>query len=243
MSTTLRDGRTVEDRRLDWIPRKDEASRGFGVVQRMEAQQKPQTPRSRSWRGGAVTDQGAEGACVGHGYTGFLNAMTQQRKLAEPVSYASELYHRIQHRDPWTGCALGPRCPVQPSPEQYDGTSTLDGAKELKDRGEISEYRWAFGLQQVILALGHVGPVVLGIPWYDSMYEAPGGEVTVAGSKVGGHCILARAVSLPRRTVTLRNSWGPDWGIGGDAVISWDDLERLLADDGEAVVPIKTPTR
>jgi hypothetical protein len=137
---------------------------------------------------------------------------------------------------------MGRRCPIQPSGEQYDGTSTLDGAKELKDRGEISEYRWAFGLEQVILALGNVGPVVLGIPWYDSMYDAPNGELKVSGSKVGGHCILARGVSVTKGYVILRNSWGPDWGLGGDARISFDDLGRLLADDGEAVVPIKVPT-
>jgi hypothetical protein len=238
----LKGGVTTSDPRLDWVPRKDEASRGFGVVAKLEEQAKPQVRRSRSWKGGVVTDQGREGACVGHGYTGFLNAMTQQRRIAQATPYAFDLYHRIQHRDPWAGCSMGRRCPIQPSGEQYDGTSTLDGAKELKDRGEISEYRWAFGLEQVILALGNVGPVVLGIPWYDSMYDAPNGELKVSGSKVGGHCILARGVSVTKGYVILRNSWGPDWGLGGDARISFDDLGRLLADDGEAVVPIKVPT-
>jgi len=118
-----------------------------------------------------------------------------------------------------------------------EGATLLAGAKAVQRMGRIQGYRWAFGLDEVIQTLGYLGPVVLGIPWYESMYEAPDGVVSVDGQVAGGHCILARAISLSRQAVMLRNSWGPDWGIGGDAWVTFADLDKLLRDQGEACIP------
>lgn len=48
----------------------------------------------------------------------------------------------------------------------------------------------------------------------------------------------------PRRIVAASSphctpSWGADWGRNGEAYIGFDDLARLLADGGEACVPMK----
>lgn len=235
---TLRDGSTTADRRLDRIARFDPKSRDFPITATIDLTK----PRTKTWRGGPVTNQGREGACVGHGTTGELTALPVRVKFADPQAYAFTAYHDFQHRDPWPGCHLGSRCPVAPTPDSknYDGTEVLTAMKVLTERGFYSEYRWAFGLDDLILALSHVGPAVLGIPWHEGMYDAPGGKVKVTGDKVGGHCILARGVSLPRKAVLLRNSWGREWGIGGDAWISFADLETLLHDDGEACVPVRS---
>lgn len=206
------------DPRLGRLIQFDERSRAFPI--RSTGRQ----PRSYTWRGGPVTDQGREGACVGHGWTGELTARPVPVSLPDPAGYAHALYKRCQQIDPWPG-------------EDYDGTSVLAGAQELKARGLIGGYRWAFTFDALLDAVGFYGPVVLGVPWYESMYDAPGGRVSVAGRMVGGHCILARGVSLKRREVLLRNSWGAGWGVGGDAAISFDDLARLLREDGEAVIP------
>lgn len=233
----LKDGSVTLDRRLDRIPQFDERSRGYGIVTLLEAAGAT-SPRSYTWGSGPVTDQGREGACVGHGWTGELTAKPKAVSVPNPTQYAQELYHVVQHRDPWGGCSLGMRCDIERTNEKYDGTSVLSGAQELKDRGFLSEYRWAFSLDELVLAIGRQGPAVLGIPWYDSMYEAPGGIVTVTGRQVGGHCILARGVNVKTRTVTLTNSWGVDWGRGGHARISFDDLSRLLREGGEACIPV-----
>ena len=50
----------------------------------------------------------------------------------------------------------------------------------------------------------------------------------------GGHAFEILGVDAHRRLVTAINSWGPEWGQDGRFTISWDDLERLLSEDGEA---------
>ena len=240
MTHTLRNGQATEDRRLDRLIEFDERSRAYPITALLQTAQ----PRSYTWGAGPVTDQGKEGACVGHGWTGELTARPRVVRIQSrtPDTFAYDLYHRVQHRDPWKGCSLGSRCPIEPTSDSanYDGTSVLSCAQELQDRGFISEFRWAFGLSDLILAIGRKGPAVLGIPWHEGMYDAPRGILTVTGEQVGGHCIVARGVNVREKWVLLRNSWGPDWGVGGDARISFADLERLLDNDGEAVIPIRT---
>lgn len=223
-ATTLKGGQVTLDPRLDRVMQFDERSRGYGIVPLLESQMKA-TPRSYTWGAGPVTAQGREGACVGHGWTGELTAKPKQVRIPNPDQYAFQLYKRCQQIDEWPG-------------EAYSGTSVIAGAKELTSRGFLSEYRWAFGLDELVLAIGRQGPAVLGIPWHEGMYEAPGGILKVTGRQVGGHCILARGVSLRGRYVVLRNSWGPDWGIGGDARIGFDDLSALLQAGGEACIPV-----
>ena len=114
--------------------------------------------------------------------------------------------------------------------------------------GRITGYRWAFGIDDVIDTLVSTGPVVLGIPWYDSMYQTrSSGLIDVSGKVVGGHCILACGYNPKKRflreglkafeVIKLRNSWGPSFGIGGDGWIKVEDLAALLKDQGEACVP------
>jgi len=216
----VKGGLVTLDPRLDRVPQFDVRSLDYPITATLEAKR----PRSYTWQGGPVTDQGREGACVGHGWTGDLTARPVPVVVPNPGDYAYRLYRRCQQIDEWPG-------------EAYSGTSVLAGAKELTARGLIKSYAWAFGLSDLVLGIGYRGPAVLGIPWYESMYKADGGLVTVAGDQVGGHCILARGVSVRRRTFLLRNSWGTGWGRGGDALIGWDDLERLLHEGGEACIP------
>lgn len=227
----LRDGSAVEDVRLDRLVEFDERSRAYPVAALLGS-----TPlRSYTWGipGGLsqVLDQGREGACVGFAWA----AERAAKPVARPTSNADALavYKHAQTLDPWPG-------------EGYSGTSVLAGAQAAKARGWLSEYRWAFSPDDALRAI-RLGPVVLGIPWYDSMYDPTprpvrtgrvAATITVAGSVVGGHAILARGVNVKRREVILRNSWGQDWGDGGDAALSFDDLGRLLADGGECCVPI-----
>ncbi len=88
-----------------------------------------------------------------------------------------------------------------------------------------------------------MGPAVLGINWLDGMYQTVeiDGEAWIedTGRVVGGHAILCVGYSLRRRAFRLQNSWGSDWGDNGRAWIDHDDLAALLADQGEACIPVR----
>lgn len=222
----------MSDPRLGWEPHKDPRSRAHRA-----ASPRMLTARPRSYRWAVRTvgalDQGKEGACTGFGMTAELAARPAEVDVtggtghtSDANAYAQRLYRAAQGIDRAEG-------------RHYQaGATMLAAAKALARTGKVTEYRWAFGLTDVLTVLGRRGPVVLGIEWWDSMYEPDGDVVRVAGSVVGGHCILARGVDVPGRRVLLRNSWGEGWGRGGDAWIGWDDLDRLLRADGEACVPV-----
>jgi len=163
---------------------------------------------------------------VGFGWSHFLAG----RPKEEPNitnSFAQKLYNDAKKVDEWPG-------------EDYDGTSVLAGAKTTLSDSYIKEYRWSFSFDDLILTLGHVSPVVLGIDWYEDMFnpDPKTGIITATGSLAGGHCILANGVNIKKKLVRLHNSWGKDWGKNGECYISFDDLQTLLSQDGEGCVPL-----
>lgn len=204
----------MPDRVFDWKPRHDPRSLNYPIRGEVDVD-----VSSRQWAPGPVLDQGSEGACVGFGWSGEL-ACEPVRIVVSNAS-AFELYREAKTLDHWPG-------------QGYEGTSVLAGAKALMRRGQLVKYRWAFGVEDVRVAvLGH-GPVVLGIPWYSGMYDAPGGILNASGDYVGGHCILV--TGYRPGWFRLRNSWGADWGLNGSADIKYEDLDFLLDQDGEACV-------
>lgn len=225
-----------EERVLDWGPNHDPRSKAYPISPLIKT---VPTPRNKLWRTGKILDQGREGACVGFGWTAealstpvAVNLSRLKIKVpTEPNSFASQVYRDAQKIDEWSG-------------EDYEGTSVLAGAKVMKKLGLLREYRWAFDNDDVLNALLTKGPVVIGIWWYSSMYNAPNGVLSVGGRKVGGHCLTIVGYRLAKDSRTgadsfiLQNSWGEDWGINGLAEIKATDLNALLSDDGEACVPV-----
>nr|MBA3585068.1 hypothetical protein [Gemmatimonadota bacterium] len=43
---------------------------------------------------------------------------------------------------------------------------------------------------------------------------------------------------IRHRRFRLTNSWGRDWGIDGQCLISFDDMAQLFDEAGEAAVPV-----
>jgi hypothetical protein len=199
----------------------------------------PPTNRTvRMWRQGTVLDQGSEGACVGFGWTAELLAKPfsplSQPSAAVGQNKALEIYRAAKGIDEWEG-------------EDYSGTSVLAGAKVVKASGYIGGYRWCFGIEDVRDAVLNLGPVVIGIPWYEDMYYTrPSGLVKVGGKQVGGHCITLTGYhpslildGKVRPVFRWRNSWGLGYGIKGSGFIEYNDLAALLSGTGgEACVPL-----
>lgn len=212
------------DPRLDRRIQFDERSRAFPIRALLLQAAKP---RSYTWPCAVWLDQGSEGACVGFSIT--------QEAAARPVAVpgvtndiALRLYRRAQELDDY------PETPPE------GGTSVLAGAKAATEVGWYTEYRWGFSLQDLVDAVGHHGPAVIGVNWYTGQMDTDaGGFVRVTGVVEGGHAILCRGVNVAKRYFTLRNSWGRDWGTNGDCRITFDDVDRLLHEQGEAMVPVR----
>jgi hypothetical protein len=212
---------------VDQVPRTfdrliefDARSREFPIRMAIEALK----PRSYTWACGTWLDQGRERACVGFAWAHEAAARPMVRKVDR--SLALQVYKRAQQLDQWPG-------------ENYSGTSVLAGAKAMAERNLIRSYRWAFGLDDALVAISRFGPAVVGVNWYEGMSRPDSrGYIRPTGGLGGGHAILANGVSVRNRTVLLHNSWGQGWGRGGRALISWDDFGRLLSEQGECCIPV-----
>ena len=221
-------------RKLDWKSSHDDRSLNYGIRPAIKSST---VPVRKMWDEGVILDQGNEGACVGFGWVGEY--------LAQPVApepqpgaqaanaYAFSVYEDAKQVDEIPG-------------EDYEGTSVLAGAKVMKSRGFIAGYKWCFGIEDVRDAIIQEGPVVIGIPWKNGMYETGSdGVVKVSGKLVGGHCLVLTgydpAFQIGRRKYEVfrwRNSWGAGYGVNGSGYIKATDLAKLLRGVGEACVPI-----
>lgn len=210
--------------KLGRIPEFDERSKNFPVRTLF----RPQPLVSKSWDCPIQLNQGNIGACVGFSWA---------HKLASAPLFSSglsnekgvEIYHQAQKLDHIPG-------------ENYEGTSVLAGVKAVRKMfpGSVTQYRWAFGLNEVLQTLSYVGPVVLGLPWYESMFEPDSkGNIKVSGMIAGGHAILCRAIYVELQMVRLHNSWGNSWGLNGDCFLTFVDLGKLLKEQGEACIVLK----
>lgn len=211
---------------LGRLPQFDPRSRAFPIRTLL-----PERPRrSYTWRVGVNLDQDDQGACVGFGWAHEL--------AARPVVVAGitdadgfAIYREAQKLDAWPG-------------EDYEGTSVLAGALAVRARGNISEFRWAFGEPDLALTVGYHGPVVIGVNWWTGMFwPDAGGYLNPVGQVEGGHCVLVCGYSVKRDAYRIHNSWGASWAMGGEALIRRGDMVSLLADGGEGCVPVRVRVR
>lgn len=205
--------------KLDRLVQFDEQSRNFPIRTLVDGK----TPRSYTWYINTSLDQGNEGACVGFGWSAELAAKPYPHPVTNETAFA--LYHQAQSLDGW--------------PLPHEGSSVLAGAKAVQANGFMTEYRWAFGEPDLCLAVGYKGPAVLGVNWYTGMdaqtTDSKGRRwAHVTGSVRGGHCFLTHGYSVPLNAYKCWNSWGPP----SEFYISKDDMAKLLADQGEACIPV-----
>ena len=227
--TPLRDGTVTTDPRLDRLVSFDKRSRNFGVASTIAASR----PRSYSWRLCDILNQGNEGSCVGHGISHELKARPSEVKGVDHRFAVEKIYWPAQQIDDWPGGLYPGARP------RYEGTSVLAGLKVTQAMGYFDAYRWAFGIDDLIMGVGYNGPAVLGINGYEGMQNTdPDGFIHVTGRVVGGHCALCAKVDLRRQAFRIPNSWGRGWGQDGWAWISFSDMDKLLRNQGEAAFPM-----
>ncbi len=203
----------------------DERSKNYRVTVRKNAK-----PVSKTWeRRVPVWNQGDLGSCVGNGSVGLLATdpfFKPRTRITEAL--AVKTYSIASGLDDING---------QYKPTDT-GTTVLAGMKALVQQKKAKSYHWCLGLNDVQMTLGEK-PVALGINWYES-FDRPNsrGLIHIAGSVRGGHCVYLFAIDVSAKEVMFCNSWGPDWGRSGCAVMSFADLDRLLHENGEAATII-----
>lgn len=125
-------------------------------------------------------------------------------------------------------------------PPNDTGSTGLWSMKTLQAYKLVDNYYHAFDLPTALSLLANNGPVAVGSAWYDSMYYPDSdGIISISpdAQVVGAHEYAVRGVYPTERLVQLTNSWGGQWGLGGDVYMTWDTLARLLSEDGDVVIP------
>jgi hypothetical protein len=208
--------------RLGRLVEHDERSWNF------QAARAPQLVSVEHKRRARPFDQGQIGSCTGNALTGCLDtAPFTHSRLGERT--ALKLYSLATQLDGSPGT-------YPPDDTGSSGLAVCKAAVQLK---YISGYTHAFGLQHALEALT-LGPVITGIPWFDSFDQPVGGLLSIspnAGIR-GGHEIEVNLISVEHRLVGGFNSWGPDWGLHGRWLMSWDTWSECLAQQGDVTCPI-----
>jgi papain like protease len=200
----------------------------------------PARPKRKTW---AITprslDQGETSTCVGFAWRNFLRCAPIQTVVAGPSPW--EIYRQAVLHDEWPDNDKEGKL-ADNSPGMQSGTCIRAGSMVLTKLNRARLFLWAFELPAVVDWVLLKGPMVIGVNWYDSMFE-PDAEGIIhvkPGSRIaGGHALLIRGVDTTRALATLENSWGDAWGINGSCFIQLADLDRLLAEDGEGATAVE----
>jgi Papain family cysteine protease len=173
-----------------------------------------------------ILDQGQLGSCTGNAGTGALGTepfYSEAGKAVLPAAgdtqacerFAVQLYSEATEIDPSPGT----------HPQTDTGSSGLAVCQILKNQQTIHGYRWArtaYGF----LALLQAGPVLQGMPWYNSFFHPDSAGFIDADPNwrvsgiAGGHEVEAIGVEIDRANaynsvVLYANSWGTSWGDAG----------------------------
>lgn len=185
-----------------------------------------------------VFDQGQLGSCTGNAALGclatgpFWDALQKIAPAWTPPEFqegeAVAIYSEATRLDNYTGTY----------PPDDTGSDGLSVAKVLNRHGWVSGYRHVLAGVQALADALQSTPVIVGVPWYESMFEpdAEGVVSIAAGSAVaGGHEFVIDGYDVAG-WFNATNSWGESWGLSGRFKLSTATVARLLAEDGDATV-------
>lgn len=184
------------------------------------------TDKKYFWDSAWWGDQGPTPSCTAFALSHAMADGPVTHPGQNPLEDPMFLYAEIQAQDRLEGRNFS------------EGATSLAMAKVAVKHQWIGEYRWGYSLDEFVAAI-RTGPVLLGINWYTGM-DTPGGKdaiIRAKGRYRGGHEIEANGADFSRGLVRLKQSWGKDnYGNKGHALLPFEDLEQLIAEDGDVLL-------
>jgi hypothetical protein len=186
-----------------------------------------------------ILDQGQIGACTGNASTScayhepFLTDWSARWSYTPDELGALAWYHDNTVNDGYPGT-------FAPDDTGSDG---LTSSKMAVKAGIASGYRAALDLDSSLQALTKA-PGITGIPWYQSMFQAPSSgllTVDVSSGLAGGHALVVDEIvaaqspgnGTGKTLVGGNNSWGASWGAQGRWYMTADDWWKLRQQQGD----------
>lgn len=175
------------------------------------------------WNG----NQGNTPMCVGYAWAHYIEDAPVLHSGIHPVVSPIAIYNGAQKLDPWANIP-------------HAGSTIRAGAQYLLNNKKIKSYLWAYDVTTLANTVLNVGPVVVGTNWYYNMFfPDKNGLIKVGGYLAGGHAYDINGVDTNAKLFRIKNSWGTTWGIGGHAYISFTDMDKLIAQNGEVCLAIE----
>jgi hypothetical protein len=183
-----------------------------------------------------VLDQGQYGTCVGNGGAQWGNTLPIDDHFNE--KNARDLYYECTVIDG------SPDDPDAPGGGQQ-GSTVHSLAKALKNRNLLNVYAFASTTDAVTKFIQQSGPVIIGIDWYNDMFNPDAqGLIKPTGGVAGGHCIILNGwhpagEAFPVEVYEGINSWSDSWGVKGHFFLAVTDFATLLSGNGEALAAVE----
>lgn len=215
--------------------------------------------KSVTWaRHTPILDQGSIGSCTGNALTGALGTDSAGRTATAQVTVKADSKnifkastYTLDENFAVMAYELNTRLDDIKGQYKPDDTGSSGPAcgKTAQALGLASGYTHAFSYDALRSAL-QAGPVLIGIPWYNSMFDPQAdGQIAVdkTSGLAGGHELMIREYDAVKDVAWVDNSWGLSWGVNGRGYFKGADLRALLADGGDVTVltfvkdPVPTP--
>ena len=199
-----------------------------------------------------ILDQGQLGSCTGNAGTGLLGTDSADRTASTTVTISAAgaaasrgLFTAGEHQlDEAFAVKLYSLATILDGisgtyPPTDTGSSGLGVAKALRALGLAGSYTHAFSIAALNSAL-QTGPVMIGITWYQSMFDPKNdGQIVVNPSSgvAGGHELELNAFDATTGEYQVPNSWNTTWGKSGYGYFTATALTSLLSAQGDVTVP------
>ncbi|MBV9922757.1 MAG: hypothetical protein JOY78_18160 [Pseudonocardia sp.] len=216
----------------------DERSRNFALA----PVPLPRAPVMHERRA-PIFDQGHIGSCTANAGLGMMASMPKSGAVAnrlwtmdvDPATWVEADALKLYEEE----TRLDDREIPGHYPPDDTGSASLYVGKALRARGWVATYWHGFSLTSTLGWLGRQ-PVIVGIPWLESMFTPDRQHHLVVDRRsgiAGGHEVCLDDIDPDRSLVRVCNSWGKDWPRSdeGRAWLSYADLGWLLSQGGDAL--------